>query len=75
MKRLIGLPGETWEERDGYVFIDGRRLDEPYVRPERRDTETHGPVTIPPGHYFFMGATTDASPATPAGGEPFRALI
>jgi signal peptidase I len=55
VKRLIGLPGETWSERDGHVFIDGKRLDEPYVRTERRDRETHGPQRIPAGHYFFMG--------------------
>ena len=55
VKRLIGLPGETWEERDGYVYIDGKRLDESYVKPDRRDSETHGPRKIPDGHYFFMG--------------------
>jgi signal peptidase I len=55
VKRLIGLPGETWSERDGYVYIDGRRLDEPYIEPDRRDRETHDPVKIPPGQYFFMG--------------------
>jgi signal peptidase I len=55
VKRLIGLPGETWSEENGFVSIDGKRLDEPYVRPERRDTETHQAVEIPPGHYFFMG--------------------
>jgi len=55
VKRLIGLPGETWQERDGYVYINGKRLDEPYVKPDRRDTDTHGPQKIPPGHYFMMG--------------------
>jgi signal peptidase I len=55
VKRLIGLPGESWEERDGFVYIDGRRLDEPWVKPDRRDTETHGPLVIPAGHYFLMG--------------------
>jgi signal peptidase I len=55
VKRLIGLPGETWEERAGFVYIDGRRLDEPWVKPDRRDTETHGPLLIPSGHYFLMG--------------------
>jgi signal peptidase I len=55
VKRLIGLPGETWEERNGYVFINGKRLDEPYVRDTRRDVETHPPLKIPPGQYFFMG--------------------
>ena len=55
VKRLIGLPGETWEERNGYVYIDGKRLDEPYVHDTRRDTRTLGPRTIAPGYYFFMG--------------------
>jgi signal peptidase I len=48
VKRLIGLPGEVWEERNGYVYINGRKLDEPYVRPERRDQETHTLADIPP---------------------------
>jgi signal peptidase I len=55
VKRLIGLPGETWEERDGFVYIDGKRLDESYVRSDRRDAESHEPVKIPEGHYFMMG--------------------
>ena len=40
VKRLIGLPGETWSERDGYVYINGKKLDEPYIEPDRRDTDT-----------------------------------
>jgi signal peptidase I len=55
VKRLIGLPGELWEERNGYVFINGRRLDEPYIRPARRDTRTIAAIRIPRGHYFMMG--------------------
>jgi signal peptidase I len=55
VKRLIGLPGETWSERSGYVYIDGKRLDEPYVHDTRRDVRTLPPVKIGPGNYFFMG--------------------
>jgi signal peptidase I len=55
VKRLIGLPGEVWEERNGYVFINGRRLDESYIRPARRDSNTYPPLTIPRGRYFMMG--------------------
>jgi signal peptidase I len=56
VKRLIGLPGDRVSERDGYVYINGVRLDEPYLKPDRRDHEA--PRTWPrvaPGHYFFMG--------------------
>src|SRR3954465_14091854 len=31
VKRLIGLPGETWSERNGYVDINGKKLNEPYI--------------------------------------------
>jgi signal peptidase I len=55
VKRLVGMPGETWEERDGVVFINGKRLVEPYVRGGRRDQNTYGPRKIPEGRYFFMG--------------------
>jgi len=55
VKRLIGLPGDTWEERDGYVYIGGKRLNEPYIKPNRRDDRTIAPEVIPKDHYFFMG--------------------
>ena len=56
VKRLIGLPGEVVSERDGYVYINGVRLDEPYIQPTRRDHEPPRSWTrIPAGYYFFMG--------------------
>jgi signal peptidase I len=55
VKRLIGLPGETWSERDGVVYIDGHVLAEPYLGSRRRDLDTLPPRKIPAGHYFFMG--------------------
>ena len=59
VKRLIGLPGERVELRtvDGlsYVFINGKKLDEPYIGHNRRDTRGPETYTIPPGRYFMMG--------------------
>jgi signal peptidase I len=55
VKRLIGLPGEVWSERDGYVYINGKKLNEPYIKPEYRDNLTYPAQKIPPGHYFMMG--------------------
>lgn len=55
VKRLIALPGETWEQRDGFVYINGKKLVEPYVTPDRRDQSTYPPRKIPEGKYFFMG--------------------
>ena len=54
VKRLIGLPGETVREKDGFIYIDGKRLNEPYIQSSRRDTES-GVWPVAPGHYFFMG--------------------
>jgi signal peptidase I len=48
VKRVIGLPGDVWSERSGYTYIDGRRLSEPYVQPDRRDTQTRTMRDIPP---------------------------
>jgi signal peptidase I len=61
VKRLIALPGETWSERNGYVYINGKRLNESYIRASRRDTETHEPQTIPKGMYFMMGDNRQSS--------------
>jgi signal peptidase I len=55
VKRIIGLPGELWEEKHGYVYINGKRLKESYIKPERRDFMNHHPVKIDPGNYFMMG--------------------
>ena len=62
VKRIIGVPGDRWEERAGYVYIDGKRLDEPYVKPERRDRESlelsdilPGATVIPKDKYLMMG--------------------
>ena len=48
VKRIVGLPGDVWSERNGYTFIDGRKLDEPYIKPGRRDAETKTLADIPP---------------------------
>ena len=55
VKRLIGLPGETWREKDGFVYINGKKLNEPYIKADRRDNQTLGPIKIPKGEYFMMG--------------------
>ena len=54
VKRLIGLPGDTVTERKGFIFVDGKRLAEPYVDPAFRDTQS-GTWHVPAGHYFFLG--------------------
>jgi signal peptidase I len=60
VKRLIGLPGETVSEKNGYIFINGHPLEEPYVQAERRD-HMSGTWKVPPGDYFFMGDNRNQS--------------
>jgi signal peptidase I len=53
MKRVVGLPGETIEVRDGTVFVDGSPLEEDYLN--NQPNYTYGPRTVPEGHYFVLG--------------------
>lgn len=57
IKRIIGLPGETVEIRDGAVFIDGAKLDEPYVTSSTswRGNGGESTITIPEDEYFMLG--------------------
>ena len=48
VKRIIGLPGEVWSERNGYTYINRRRLAEAYIRPERRDRDSSTLSDLPP---------------------------
>ncbi len=59
IKRIIGLPGETIEGRDGVVYINGSPLEETYVTdPIDRD---FGPYLIPESSYFMMGDNRNKS--------------
>ena len=40
VKRLIGLPGESFSEKNGFIYINRRRIQEPYVKADRRDDMT-----------------------------------
>jgi len=55
VKRLIGLPGDRWREQNGFIFINGERLNEPYVKADRRDSETIPEKTVPKGQYLMLG--------------------
>ncbi len=54
IKRVVALPGETVEARDGRVLIDGRMLEEPYLR-DGVVTGHIEPREVPPGHVWVMG--------------------
>jgi signal peptidase I len=60
--RLVGMPGETVEIREGAVFINGRKLDEPYVDPAlNRSSGTEQPVYVKLHYYYVLGDNRDNS--------------
>ena len=73
IKRVIGLPGETIELKGKTVYVDGKPLEEPYVRffPDAMLSEASiagtdprrqfGPVTVPADNFFMMGDNRDNS--------------
>ena len=54
VKRLVGLPGDTITERNGYFRVDGKPFEDSYVNPSERG-DGSGTWHVPPGHYFFLG--------------------
>ena len=59
VKRVIGLPGETVEIKNGAVYIDGTPIAEPYLKEEMLGE--YGPYVVPEGCYFMMGDNRNSS--------------
>lgn len=53
LKRIIALPNESIEGKNGIVYIDGIPLAEPYINQTMKDD--FGPYTVPDNCYFLMG--------------------
>ena len=59
VKRLIGVPGDTVELRNGQVILNGEQLEEPYLKSQ--GGRTMGPLHIPEESYFVLGDNRNAS--------------
>lgn len=55
IKRIVGVPGDRVEIFRGTVFVNGNRLQEPYLPPRFRDERSMSEVTVPEGSYFVLG--------------------
>jgi signal peptidase I len=70
VKRVVGLPGETVEAHGGVVFVNGRQLEEPYLRNGVKTCSLNSApgscidieaTTVPSGDVFVMGDNRTAS--------------
>jgi signal peptidase I len=75
IKRVIGLPGDTVESRRGFIYVNGQRLDEPYVNEAYRLADSWEPRVVPAGDYWVMGDHRDRSSDSRVWGYVPRDLI
>jgi signal peptidase I len=66
IKRLIGLPGDQVEIKDGGIYINGQQVTDPRIRNiyyyNRGEYGQEGvAVTVPQGHYFMLGDNSASS--------------
>ena len=73
LKRIVGMPGETVEFHRGHVYINGKLLDEPYVKFDC-DWE-RAPVTLEADQYFVVGDNRQMAIEDHTMGEPHRNRI
>ena len=61
LKRVIALPGEQVSEKNGTFYVDGKKLNEPYIGFYQRDSVTHTWPRDGKDQYFVMGDNRVAS--------------
>ena len=62
IKRVIGLPGETVQIKDGCVYIDGQRLDEHFSEEKIQNAALASePIVLGKEEYFVLGDNRNAS--------------
>ena len=63
IKRIVGLPGETVEQKDGIIYIDGKKYDEPYLEDSltKKSKQEDWSFTLKEDEYLILGDNRDNS--------------
>ncbi|MDR0842708.1 MAG: signal peptidase I [Acidobacteriota bacterium] len=61
IKRILAVPGDEVEIRAGMVYLNGTRIDEPYVPQEFWDNRSFPRTIVPSGSYFVLGDHRNSS--------------
>lgn len=76
IKRIVGLPNEEVEIREGVILVNGTALNEPYVDPRLNQTaRSMQPFTLDANSYFVVGDNRDNSSDSRIWGPLKRELI
>jgi signal peptidase I len=75
IKRVIGVPGDTVEVTDGTVFVNAKKLYEPYVTEENRDHASMEAKELGTDEFFVLGDHRNASNDSRAWGLVPRSYI
>ena len=75
IKRVVGVPGDLVAVRQGFLYVNGEAVEEPYVGKLYRDRSSFGPVQVEPGHFFMMGDHRNRSSDSRVWGEVPQELI
>lgn len=61
VKRVIGEPGDEVNIKDGYVYINGEKIDEPYVKGTTNNGDLKLPIKVSENQLFVLGDNREFS--------------
>lgn len=61
IKRVVGVPGDVIQIKDGQVYVNGQLLQERYVPTGYQDLDSYAPIRVKEGFYYVLGDHRNAS--------------
>lgn len=66
VKRIVGLPGDTFEIKDGQIYVNGSKLEEPYINNSeltqgKNKLKDNQKIKVPEDKYIVLGDNRDDS--------------